>query len=272
MLPLGFIGAGNMAEAIVRALLARGVAKPSELLASDPTPQRRELFASLGIATSVDNRDIARKARTLLLSCKPQQMKDVLSGVAAELPHDTLVVSIAAGVSTQIIRKHLGRDSAGSGQRVIRVMPNTPLMVGEGMAAIAPGDGATAADVSFVLRLFEVAGKVVEVREDLMDAVTAVSGSGPAYYFLLTEHLARAAVELGLDEETAQVLARQTALGSAVMLSKSMESPEELRRKVTSPGGTTQAAIETMQAGQLPEVFRKAVHAACERGRQLRNS
>lgn len=270
MLPLGLIGAGNMAEAIVRAAIAREVARPSDIIVSDPTKSRRELFSGMGVAATADNRDVARRAKTLLLSCKPQQMKDILVEIESDLSPDTLVVSIAAGVSTQIIRRHLGRDTPGAGQRVVRVMPNTPLMVGEGMAAIAPGDGVGPSDVALVLRLFEVAGRVVEVREELMDAVTAVSGSGPAYFFLLTEHLARAAVELGLDEETAQVLARQTALGSAVMLSKSVDSPEELRRKVTSPGGTTQAAIEHLEAANVPATFRAAVAAAARRGRELR--
>jgi len=261
-----------MAEAIVRAALTRDVARPTDLIVSDPTKSRREVFTALGVPAIADNREVARRAKTLLLSCKPQQMKDVLTEIQADLSPDTLVVSIAAGVSTEIIRKHLLRDQAGGGQRVVRVMPNTPLMVGEGMAAIAPGEGATPEDVANVLRLFEVAGRVVEVREELMDAVTAVSGSGPAYFFLLTEHLARAAEELGLDPETAQLLARQTALGSAVMLSKSVDSPEELRRKVTSPGGTTQAAVEHLEAANVPAIFRSAVAAAARRSRELRGA
>ncbi|MFN4241975.1 MAG: pyrroline-5-carboxylate reductase [Tepidisphaerales bacterium] len=268
MFPLGFLGAGNMAEAIVRALLTRGVARPGDLIVSDPAKSRRDLFTTLGIAAVADNREVARRVSTLVLSCKPQQMKDVLSDIAADLPATTLLVSIAAGVDTASIRRQLGRPQ----HPVVRVMPNTPLLVGEGMAAIAPADGVPQEAVEQVLQLFEVAGRVVEVTENLMDAVTAVSGSGPAYYFLLTEHLARAAVELGLDEETAQVLARQTALGSAVMMARSVEPLDVLRQRVTSPGGTTQAAVESMERAGVPEAFRRAVHAAAERGRQLRGT
>lgn len=266
MFPLGFIGAGNMAEAIVRALLSRGVARPSDLLVADPAKSRRELFSTIGVSAIADNREVARRAATLVLSCKPQQMREVLAEVASDLPPSTLVVSIAAGIDTATIRRHLARP----GQPVVRVMPNTPLLVGEGMAAIAPAEGVSQDAVQLVLQLFEVAGRVVEVTEDLMDAVTAVSGSGPAYFFLLTEHLKRAAVELGLDEETAEVLARQTALGAAVMMVKSVESLEVLRQRVTSPGGTTQAAVESLEKAGFPEAFRRAVHAAAERGRQLR--
>lgn len=266
MLSLGFIGAGNMAEAIVRAVLTRAVARPADLIVSDPAKSRRDLFTSLGVPAVADNREVARRARTLVLSCKPQQIKEVLTDLSAELPESTLVISIAAGVDTASIRRHLARPA----QPVVRVMPNTPLLVGEGMTAIAPAEGVAQPHVDTALRLFEVAGRVVEVTESLMDAVTAVSGSGPAYYFLLTQHLAQAAVELGLDEETAQVLARQTALGSAVMMAKSVDSLETLRQRVTSPGGTTQAAIESMATAGLPDAFRRAVHAAAERGRQLR--
>jgi pyrroline-5-carboxylate reductase len=265
MSPLGFLGAGNMAEAIVRAVLARGVVPAAQCFASDPSEGRRALFASLGVTVSAHNRDTAGRVRTLILSCKPQQMKDVLGEISPVISSETLLVSIAAGVSTEVIARHLGKPV-----RVVRVMPNTPLMMGEGMAAIAAGEGATVEDVQTVLRIFEVAGRVVEVREALMDAVTAVSGSGPAYFFLLTEQLARAAVELGLDAETADVLARQTALGSAVMLAKSLDSPEELRRKVTSPGGTTQAAVEHLTEQRWQETFRHAVAAAERRGRELR--
>lgn len=264
MLPLGFLGSGNMAEAIARAVLSHHLALPTDLLAADPVPARRDLFASLGIEVTPDNRVVAARAKTLLLSCKPQQMKDVLDSIRDVLPPSTLLVSIAAGVSTTTIARHLGRD-----QKVIRVMPNTPLMIGEGMSALAPGTGVSSYEIDVVRNIFASSGRAVQVTEDLMDAVTAVSGSGPAYYFLLTEHLAKAAVELGLDPDTAQTLARQTALGAALMLAKSPDSPEELRRKVTSPGGTTQAAIEHMEKNHLPQSFRDAVSKARDRGQEL---
>lgn len=266
MLPLAFLGAGNMAEAIARAMISRDVARASDLFASDPTDARRTLFSGMGINVSEDNAAIVRPAKTVMLCCKPQKMKEVLESIKGVISDHTLIVSIAAGISTDFIRTHLGRPA----QRVVRVMPNTPLMVGQGMSAMAPASGVGPEDVAAVRQIFEVAGKVVLVEEDMIDAVTAVSGSGPAYYFLLTEHLAKAAMELGFDGDTAQLLARQTALGSSLMLTQSPDSPEELRRKVTSPGGTTQAAVEHMEKHDLPATFRKAVHAACERGRQLR--
>lgn len=266
MLPLAFLGAGNMAEAIARAIISRDVARASDLLASDPSESRRGLFAGLGITVTDDNTAAARPASTIMLCCKPQKMTEVLASIKPVISEQTLIISIAAGISIDTIRTQLGLPHA----RIVRVMPNTPLMVGQGMSAIAPGPGVGPAEVSTVRRIFEVAGKVIECDESMIDAVTAVSGSGPAYYFLLTEHLAKAAMELGFDAQTAQLLARQTALGSSLMLTQSPDSPEELRRKVTSPGGTTQAAVEHMEKHQLPDIFRQGIHAACERGRQLR--
>jgi pyrroline-5-carboxylate reductase len=272
MLPIGFIGAGNMAEAIVRAMIAKEVALPSQVYAADPMEPRRNLFATLGANSSSDNRNVASHSKTLLLCCKPQQMQDVLEDIAPVLRSDVLLVSIAAGITIDFITRTVleaGGESVTT-PRVVRVMPNTPLMSGYGMTAVAPGESATVEDVVAVRSIFEVGGKVVEIRESLMDAVTAVSGSGPAYYFLLTEHLAKAAIELGIDPANAQVLARQTAMGAAVMLAQSADSPQDLRKRVTSPGGTTQAAVEHLEAHHFGDIFRKAVAAAEKRGRELR--
>lgn len=254
-----------MAEAIVRAVLAKGLARPEQIWAADPAAARRELFKGLGVNVTEDNAAVAGKVKTLLLCCKPQQMGAALPSVREALAKDVLVISIAAGTSIAAIGKGLGE-----GRKVIRVMPNTPLMAGAGMSALAAGAGVSRAELATARAIFESAGKVVEVPEELMDAVTAVSGSGPAYYFLMTEQLTKAAIELGLEPATADLLARQTALGSALMLTQSADSPAELRRKVTSPGGTTQAAIETMEAGKLSDVFRAGVAAAERRGRELR--
>lgn len=265
MHPIAFLGAGNMAEAICRAILSRGLARPEQVLASDPSDDRRELFASLGATVSPDNAAVVARARTVLLCCKPQYMKVVVGSAREALPADALLISIAAGMTVENILGFLGRPHA-----LVRAMPNTPLMANAGMTALARGDLATPAHLATARSIFESAGKVIDVPESMLDAVTAVSGSGPAYYFLLTEHLARAAQELGFDAATADLLARQTALGSALMLSQSADSPQELRRKVTSPGGTTQAAVEHMEKGGLPDVFREGVAAACRRGAELR--
>jgi len=182
------------------------------------------------------------------------------------MSEQTLVVSIAAGISTAFIEKHLG---GGKRWRVVRVMPNTPMLVGEGMSGIARGANASDEDMATVRRLFESAGEVVEVTEDKMNAVTAMSGSGPAYFFLLVEQMIAAGVDMGLSPQHARQLAAKTALGAAKMLATSSDDPAELRRKVTSPGGTTHAAITHMQAQNVPQAIVDAIKAAERRGREL---
>jgi pyrroline-5-carboxylate reductase len=202
----------------------------------------------------------------VLLSVKPQQMAEMLAGLGGAMRPDCLVISIAAGISTGYIERHLG---GGRAWRVVRTMPTTPMLVGEGMAALAPGKHATPADLADARRLFESAASVVEVTEDKLDAVTALSGSGPAYVFYLVEHMIRAGVELGLTPEQARQLATRTALGASKMLATSADSPEELRRKVTSPGGTTQAAITHMEKSGVGPAVVAAIKAAEHRSREL---
>jgi pyrroline-5-carboxylate reductase len=264
---LAILGAGNMAEAIARGVTGSKLLAPAQIIAADPSPARRELFQrELNIATVEDNRDAARDAKTVLLSVKPQQMADVLHGLAPVLRPDALIVSIAAGISTAFIERHLGTNQRW---RIVRAMPNTPMLVGEGMVAIARGTNATADDLCTARRLFESAADVIEVPEDQIDAVTAVSGSGPAYFFFLVEHMTRAGVELGLSPAHAHQLATKTALGSAKMLTTSADTPQELRRKVTSPGGTTHAALTHMESQRMPQTIVDALKAAHRRGREL---
>ncbi len=273
---LGVIGAGNMAEAIARGLIARGVMAAGRIIAADPSAARRGLFEELGTRVG-DNAAVASQSRTVLLSVKPQSMADALTSIASSLSPDTLVISIAAGISTRFIEDALSDAlkpaTADGGElpgfRVIRAMPNTPMLVGQGMAGICRGRHATDADLHTARTLFESSARVVEVPENLMDAVTAVSGSGPAYFFYLVQHMIAAGVEMGLEPETARTLAVQTAVGSAQMLTQSPDTPEELRRKVTSPGGTTQAAIETLDARQVGSAIVAALVAAEKRGREL---
>lgn len=264
---LGVIGAGNMAEAIVRGVLRGGVFEARRVIAADPAPQRRALFErELGARVTDDNAEAARSAGTILLSVKPQHMAGVLAALGQALRPQTLVISIAAGVSSAKIAEGL---NPAVPWRIVRTMPNTPMLVGEGMVAIARGAHATDADLAHTRRIFESAASVVEVDEEKINAVTAVSGSGPAYFFYLVEQMVRAGVELGLAPEKALLMASKTALGAARMLMTSGDSPQELRRKVTSPGGTTQAAIETMQARGVDEAIVAALKRACERGREL---
>jgi len=265
---LGIIGAGNMAEAIVRGVLRGKVLAPGQIIAADVSPARRELFASeLGVTAVPTNAEVLQqKPRCLLLSVKPQQMAGVLHELSPELPVDTLIISIAAGISASFIAEHLGSRAAW---HVIRTMPNTPMLVGQGMVAIARGGNATVDDVAQARQLFECAAKVVEVSETLIDAVTAVSGSGPAYVFYLVEQMIQAGVELGLSPQDARTLAVQTVTGAAAMLASSSDSPAELRRKVTSPGGTTQAAITHLDAKGVAPAIIEAMKAAARRSKEL---
>jgi pyrroline-5-carboxylate reductase len=268
---LGVIGAGNMAEAIVRGVLSRGLLKPDQIIAADPSPQRRELFGNqLRVHVVEDNVAAAEGSRIVLLSVKPQQMHLAISriGEVAD-PAFTLIVSIAAGTSIAFIEQHLAGADPTKQWRVIRTMPNTPMLVGEGIVAMAPGRYATADDLAAARRLFEATADVIAVEERLMDAVTALSGSGPAYVFYIVEHMIRAGIELGLTPEQSRKLVTKTVQGAAAMLTRSTDSPEALRRKVTSPGGTTQAAIEHMERKRMGQTIVDAIAAAERRGREL---
>jgi pyrroline-5-carboxylate reductase len=193
-------------------------------------------------------------------------MKTALAGIGAVMNSSTLVISIAAAVSTSFIEEHLG---SGHNWRVIRTMPNTPMLVGEGTVAMSPGAHATAPDLAEARRLFEAAAQVIELPETKMNAVTALSGSGPAYFFYLVEHMIRAGVQLGLSADESRFLAVRTAMGAAKMLGSLPDPPEELRRKVTSPGGTTQAAIAHLDAQNVADAIVGALAAADRRGREL---
>lgn len=264
---LAVIGAGNMAEAIVRGVLAKQLLTAEQIIAADVSPQRRELFETeLHVRAVAENALAAKDASQVLLSVKPQHMADALAALAPVLTERSLIISIAAGISSSFIEKHLG---GGTKWRVVRTMPNTPMLVSEGMAAIAPGAHATREDLVAARNLFSAAADVIEVEEDKMDAVTAVSGSGPAYFFFLVEQMIEAAKQLGLTHEQAAQLATKTAIGSAKLLATANEPAESLRRKVTSPGGTTQAAITHMQEKGWPAITVEAIKAAQRRGREL---
>lgn len=264
---LGILGAGNMAEAIVRGLLSRQQMEASQIIASDLHQARRDLFQkTMGVKATADNREVAGQSANLLLSVKPQQMKALLEQVADSVGDGTLVISIAAGIPASVIEKHLGAQRP---IRVVRTMPNTPLLVGSGVVAIAAGKHATEADLERVKQLFAPMAAVLVLDESKMDAVTAVSGSGPAYFFFLVEQMIAAGVSLGLTQEEAHLLATWTCQGAGRMLTIGSDSPAELRRKVTSPGGTTQAAMESMASKGVPEALVDAVRRAAERSKEL---
>ena len=262
---LGFLGSGNMAEAIARGILRAKVLAAGEMIASDPDDQRRALWQrDLGIPTTDSNEAVVAAAPVILVAVKPQAFDKALVPLGSRFGPDKLVLSICAGISTGHIE-----DVLAAGTRVVRSMPNTPMLVGRGMAAIAPGRRATPDDLATAERLLGAAAEVLRVPENLMDAVTAVSGSGPAYFFYLTELLAQAAVELGLSEDDARRLARVTFAGAAEMVASTGEDPAVLRKKVTSPGGTTEAAIRHLESHAFGRVFIDGVRAARDRGKEL---
>ncbi len=263
---LGFVGAGNMAEAIARSVLHAGLFPPRALLAADPSPQRRQVFEELGIATSADSRAVARDSRVMLLAIKPQHCAAVLADLADLLDSDRLLISILAGVSTRSIEDAIGHASL----RVVRVMPNLPMQVGAGMAALCRGRHASADDLAIATRIFEAGGRTLTLDdEDQMHAVTALSGSGPAYYFLFSEALIEAGERAGLTRAQAELLVRQTSLGAARLLEQGSESAQALRARVTSPGGTTAAAMQQLEANQVREAIVTAALAAQQRSREL---
>jgi pyrroline-5-carboxylate reductase len=260
---IGFFGAGNMAEALVRALLAAGV-PAADIIASDVAEARRAFFSrELGVAATNDSREVLAKSDIAIFAVKPQNMGE-LTAIIAPPPPGRLFISICAGVSTNFIERQL----SGS-PRVVRAMPNTPMLVGAGAAALAKGAFATDDDLTVAREIFETSAKVIVVKESMMDAVTAVSGSGPAYFFYLVEAMVEAGVKLGLPRDAALALARQTAFGAGKLLAESDDSPEILRRKVTSPGGTTFAAISRMEDAHLKAIVVAAVEAAAAKAKEL---
>jgi len=265
---IAFIGAGNMGEALIRGLLAAKTVPSSRIIAADVRAERREHFmSSVGVQAINDNAEAVKAADIVLVAVKPQQMSEVLAGIKSAMSDSKLVVSIAAGVTTARVERELGGRV-----RVVRVMPNTPALVGAGAAALAKGANATDDDLTTAERILGAVGIVVRVEESLMDAVTALSGSGPAYVFFVTEALSRAGVAAGLDEALAKKLAIQSVSGAAKLMVESGEEPESLRHKVTSPGGTTEAALKVLGEGKLVDLFARAILAAQKRSRELSGS
>lgn len=262
---IAFLGAGNMGEALVKGLLRANVATPREVICTDRRSERlTEIAAQYGVRTTPDNLAAAREADLLVLSVKPQVMNKLLDEIAPAIDQRKLVISIAAGVPIEAIERKVGH-----GIRIIRVMPNTPALVGAGATAIARGDHATDDDLAQARALFDAVGRTVVVDEPLIDACTGLSGSGPAYIFLVIEALSDAGVKVGLARYTAQDLAAQTVLGSAKLLIETGEHPGKLKDQVTSPGGTAIAGLHTLEAGGLRTTLMNAVEAATKRAHEL---
>jgi len=264
---IGFIGAGNMAEALIKGIITSRLVKPANIIASDIRAARLDyLRTEFAVKTEEHNKAVAARADILILAVKPQNMSEALESIKDAVRKDTLLISIAAGIKVAKITAVLGDVP------IVRVMPNTPALIGEGASALFANEKAKPR-LAEALKVFKAVGRAVVVEnEDLMDAVTAVSGSGPAYYLLLTEQIIKAAVELGLPEDVAGDLVLQTARGAALLAAeadKRGETPAELRKKVTSPGGTTEAAMKVLAEGRFDEIMVEAVKRACQRSREM---
>ena len=264
-LRFAFIGGGNMAEALLKGLLSGLAVAPGRIVATDVLQGRRDyLKATYGIIISADNTQAVRDSDVVILAVKPQVMPEVLRTIASVVSRDKLVISIAAGITIQTLQSALGSDS-----RVVRVMPNTPALVLSGAAGISPGAAATAQDVALVEQIFGAVGRAVVVSDDLMDAVTGLSGSGPAFVFAFIEALSDGGVLMGLSRQVATVLAAQTVLGAAKMVLETGKHPGELKDMVTSPAGTTIAGMHALESGGLRGVMMEVVRRATERSGAL---
>ncbi len=262
---LGFLGGGNMAAALVKGLLHAKVVPPSSIIVSDVKAERLNFWRDThGVKTTTDNHELVRESDVIVLSVKPQVIDKVLAAVGKEVKSSQLVVSVAAGVPVSAIEAKLA-----DGVHVVRTMPNTPATVDAGATAIAAGTHATEEDLDVARALFSAVGRVVTLDETLLDAVTGLSGSGPAYVMLMIEALADGGVKVGLHRDTALLLAAQTVYGSAKLLLETGEHPGRLKDMVTSPGGTAIAGLHTLESGGLRRTLIDAVEAATNRAAEL---
>jgi len=264
-LKIGFLGAGKMATALARGFVRARLVKPGQLTASDPYEAARRQFADdTGAKTVASNLETARAATVLMLATKPDQVAAALAEIAPAFTDKHLLISIAAGVTLAKLEAALP-----AGARVIRVMPNTPALVGAGAAGFAVGRNATAADSQLAEKLLSAVGVAVLVKESLLDAVTGLSGSGPAYVYQFIEALSDGGVAAGLPRDVATKLAAQTVLGGAQMVLETGKHPGQLKDQVTSPGGTTIEGIHELEKGRLRATVMNAVRAATEKSKKL---
>ncbi|WP_341935430.1 pyrroline-5-carboxylate reductase [Microbacterium sp. LWO14-1.2] len=268
---LAFVGAGSMGGAILRGVVASGIRVDGGITATNRTAEKAAALADLDGVTSIalseqpdGNAAAVADARIVLVGVKPAMVPDLLREIAPSLGDDTIVVSLAAGVTLATFAEGLGADA-----RVIRSMPNTPATVGKAVTGLAAGSGASDDDLALVRRLFETVGAVVEVPESQIDALSTISGSGPAYVFLLIEELTKAAEGMGFERADARLMAEQTFIGATALLDASGEEPAELRRRVTSPKGTTERAVAVLQDAHLDRTFADAAAAALDRAKEL---
>ena len=262
---IGFIGAGRMAAALARGFVDSGLAAPETLIASDPVPAGRKAFGqAVGCETTDSNADVLAKAKVIFLAFKPHQLDEATETVRDQFDGSYLVISILAGVRLAKLD-----EACGGLARVVRVMPNTPALVGEGACGYALGQAATSDDGELVKRLLCAVGVAYEVKESLIDAVTGLSGSGPAYGYTIIEALSDGGVAAGLSRDIATRLAAQTMLGAAKMVLETGKHPGELKDMVCSPGGTTIEGVHELEEGGVRNALINAVRSATERAVEL---
>jgi pyrroline-5-carboxylate reductase len=264
-LSIGFLGAGKMATALARGFIRAGLVTAKQIIASDVNERARAAFTEeTGAKTTGSNSEVAKFAEVLILAVKPDQVGGALGEIRDGISDKHLVISIAAGVTLGKLEAGLGTDA-----RVIRVMPNTPALVGSSATGFALGKSATSADAEIATRLFSAVGVAFQVKESLLDAVTGLSGSGPAYVYLFIESLSDGGVAAGLPREVATKLAAQTVLGAAKMVLETGQHPGALKDMVTSPGGTTIEGLHELEKGRLRSTVMSAVRAATEKSKKL---
>lgn len=262
---IGFIGAGRMATALAQGLVQAKIAAPENVFASDPSEEARKQFAeATGATTATSNLEVICRASVLVLAVKPAQFADVLEEVKLSLDDKKLIVSIAAGVRIESMIDVLGEDA-----RIVRVMPNTPCLVGSGACGYSIGGGADQADADTVEAMLSAVGVVCRVAEKQLDAVTGLSGSGPAYVYMMIEALADGGVRMGLSRDIASRLAAQTVFGAAKMVVETGDHPAVLKDRVASPGGTTIAGIQALEEEGVRAALMAAVEVATERSIEL---
>jgi pyrroline-5-carboxylate reductase len=262
---VGILGAGNMGEALIRGMLHSRVCQPEQIFCSDALPERLEAIRNnYGVRGTSNNSEVVKQSEIIILSIKPQKMREVIEEVAGYLDLSKLVISIAAGVPLEAIESCAKKEL-----RLIRVMPNICVSVREGVSAISKGKNCLKDDLMIAKTIFDSAGKSLFIEEHLLDAVTGLSGSGPAYIFLIIDALADAGVKVGLPRNDALVLASQTVLGAARMLIETGDHPGKLKDMVTSPGGTSIAGLHALEQAGLRSALMNAVEAAAQRSKTL---
>ena len=260
-----FIGCGNMGSALVSGTLGSGLISKDKVLVTDIRPkQLDEIKKKEGVSTTENNREAVEKSDIIVLAVKPQVMESVLSEIKDVVTEDKVIISIAAGITTGFIEKILGKEVP-----VVRVMPNTPALVKTGASGLSPGKYAGEEEEAIAEQMMLRVGIVVKVPEEMLDAVTALSGSGPAYIFYIIESLIEAGMEMRLPEDDVRKLVEQTVLGAVKMVMETGESPQVLRAKVTSPGGTTEAALEYLKEKGFQKALIAAVKEAAIRSKEL---